>query len=835
MKRLAALFAVSGVAALVVETTWLRWFRLLFGATAPAASATLVAFFAGHALGAAWAGRRAARWRAPLRVYGTLELCAALGALAVPLLLALGERVASASYDPLRQHPVLLVGVRLAIALGASLPAAAASGATLPAIGAAAMRRVHALGTRGSALYAWNTAGAALGAAAAAFVLPDWIGVRATYGVAIGLQLAVGAVAWALAAANPLPLEDGEAPVQAGRRERQGDDSAGPWALIGLAALSGATALAGQVLLVESFAQVLDQSVYAFGAVLVVVLAALATGAALASWLARRGAPAGSVLRIGLGGAALAWLAFPGVFHALTGGLAYVKTDLPWPLSLAAPLGLAAASAGAPLLFSALILPATFALAARREGTHPGAQLGRLAAANTVGAVAGALAAPWLLLPGFGLFGAFAVLAALPGVACLVAGPGRVRRGALVAGAAALLLWQANPFRLVPVRLEAGERLVDLNTTPAGVVAVVQRPDGRLIRTDNHYALGGTADERHELRQGHLPLLLRPGARHVAYVGTATGITAAAALEHPVEAIDLVEIVPAVSRAARRYFARANRGVESDPRTVVVNDDARNFLRATRERFDVIVADLFVPWRSGTGSLYTLEHFEAVRARLRPDGVFCQWLPLYQLSRDEFEIAVRTFLEVFPHAGLFRGDFYGRFPIVALVGFAGRPPRAADVSAAVERLAATGEPDRWLTDPAGFWSLYVGGLARLGPSLAGVPLNTDDRPRIEYLAARGHAAPSGRSFFVGREFALFAERLRSAERNAGEPLFPDLPANALRATEAGSLLQQAGAAWSEGRRSDASRAMALAAERLPARLLAEGAPDPSAAEVWPGR
>jgi hypothetical protein len=114
-------------------------------------------------------------------------------------------------------------------------------------------------------------------------------------------------------------------------------------------------------------------------------------------------------------------------------------------------------------------------------------------------------------------------------------------------------------------------------------------------------------------------------------------------------------------------------------------------------------------------------------------------------------------------------------------------------------------------------------------------VNRDDRPHLQYRAGRSHGGTrAGRSFFVGREFAFFAEQIRTHERNRPRPLFPDLPPAALRAGEAGSLLQQAGAAWSEGRRGDAARALALAAERLPAHLLAEGAADPSAAELWHG-
>jgi spermidine synthase len=383
------------------------------------------------------------------------------------------------------------------------------------------------------------------------------------------------------------------------------------------------------------------------------------------------------------------------------------------------------------------------------------------------------------------------------------------------------------------VRLERGEKLVHAATTPAGVVAVVERPDGRLIRTDNHYALGGTAEQVHEERQGHLPLLLHPGARTVAYLGTATAITAGAAVAHPVERIFLVEIVPAVSAAARRDFAGANRGVHADPRARVVLDDARNFLRSTRERFDVVVGDLFVPWQSGTGSLYAREHFEAVRAHLTPDGVFCQWLPLYQLGQAELQSLLRTFADAFPRAAVFRGDFYGAYPIAALCGFAGDPAPAAAISAAAARLGAAGERDRWIADPEGFWSLYVGALAALGGAGAAWPPNTDDRPTIEFLAARAHAGAGGRAdAFVGLAWASFAESLRAADVEAGLPLWPDLDEAARRAARGGSALQAAGAYFAAGRHAEASRAVARAAELLPRRLVADAEADPTAAEVW---
>lgn len=845
MWHLGLLYLVSGLAALAAETVWLRWLRLLLGATAPAASATLVAFFTGHALGAAWAARRVRVWRSPLRAWAGLELAAAACALAVPVLLAGVERGLLPLYEALHTSPVALAGVRYAGALLATLPASFCFGATFPAVGAAALGSLRGLGAVGASLYALNTLGAAAGAALAAFVLLERIGVPGTYGLAVGLSAGVGLGALVLSRRPSLP----RAAPAAGGPPRRGGREAPPAsldarALLALAAFSGAGALALQVLLVQALALVLNQSVYAFGAVVVVVLLAGAGAAAVVAWLERheRVDPR-TLLGVALAGAALAVATFPVWLDRVTGGLAYVGGAGGGLAYLAAAVGTTALAAGPALLLVSGVLPITFALAARGTPTGPGAAfggavLGRLVAANTAGAVVGALAAPYGLLAYVGLWPAFAVLAVLYGVVAVAVPDAtprrRLRRDLVLAVGWVVLLLRASPLGVPEVRLAAGERLLHARSTPAGLVAVVERDGQRLIRLDNHYVLGGTAEQVHEERQGHLPLLLHPAPRRVVFVGPATGISAGAALAHGVQQVHLVELVPEVGRAGARFFAAANRGVYADPRARVILDDARNYLRSTRERFDVVVADLFVPWQAGAGSLYTREHFATVRERLAPDGLFCQWLPLYQLSERELRVLLRTFLDVFPRAALFRGDFYGSFPIVAAVGWKGHVPAAETLGRSATRLAAGGESDRWVSDPLGFWALYVAPLAASLPALEDVPRNTDARPRIEFLAARSHAGGrrGKQDALVGLEWVAFAERLAAAAAGSGDPLFPELAGEARRAVAGGAALQAAGALWTAGRPEAAARLLAVAAQRLPARLLAEAPPDPSAAELW---
>ena len=826
---LCVLFVASGAGALIAQTVWLRWIRDLFGATAPAVSATLVAFFVGHALGAIYAARRSRTWQNPLRSYAWIEALATLGALAVFPLLGLGEAAIGGSYDTLRDHPAALSALRFAIALAATLPAAFAFGASFPAIGAAARGAAGDLGRVGSTLYAVNLLGAALGAAAGAFFLPDMLGVTGTWLCGAGL-CALAATGAALLSLRAQPVEKAEPTPTSTRPSR------GPLAI---AALSGFGTLAAQVLLVMAMSLVLNQSVIAFGTVLVVVLAALGLGAALVAMVARASIPAARSLGLAVVFVALFMLAFPASFAALTDGLQYVGSDAPWPGYLLTCLAFAMVCAGPVLLACGLVFPLSIAWAEEQTPNIPaGSVLGALLAANTVGAIVGALAAPYVLLPAFGLWGALVAVALYYAAAAVCLpdskkGYRSLRVGLLAIGCAGIL-FAAAPLQTPMQRLADGEQSIHLRSTPAGIVSVVERRGQRLIRTDNHYTLGGTGEIVHQQRQAHVPMLLHPGARSVVHVGSATGISAGALLAHPVERIVLVELVPEVAALGARFFAEANHGVHTDPRVEVVVDDARNYLAHTHERFDVVIADLFVPWRSGTGALYTREHFENVRERLEADGVFCQWLPLYQLGQQEFRVILATFLEVFPRAGLMRGDFYGRFPIVALVGWRDKVAQPTEIEAAIARLRDNGIEDRWVTDTSGFWSLYAGALGPLASQLRATPRNTANRPHLQYLAARHHQG--GRAGlttpYVGLSWQRLTDKFRMAS-NPGDPLFPTLSPQAKTAVTAGAALQLAGALWTDKRPNEAARALSIAAERLPEHLLKEAPPDPTAADLWP--
>jgi spermidine synthase len=324
-----------------------------------------------------------------------------------------------------------------------------------------------------------------------------------------------------------------------------------------------------------------------------------------------------------------------------------------------------------------------------------------------------------------------------------------------------------DPLRAPPTHLAAGETLRATSEGPAGIVTVVDTGDDLQLRLDSYYVLGGTAAAADERRQGLLPVLLHPAPRTVAFIGMATGITASAGPALGMERTTVVELVPEVARAAAAFFAPWNAALARRPDVRVVVDDGRHWLAASDERWDVVVSDLFIPWHAGAGNLYAREMYETARRRLAPGGVFCQWLPLYQLTREEFGTIARTFLAVFPDATLWQNDFHPDRPVLALVGrLKGEP---VDVDRAAARGAALPDwsRDALLETPEGVAMLRVGDLAPAGDLLGAGPLDTDDRPVVEFTAPRltRMNAAGDKDWFTGATLATFTEAV--AERSPG--------------------------------------------------------------------
>jgi spermidine synthase len=778
-------FTLSGAAALALEALWMRSAGLVLGQTAVTTATVLACYFAGLGLGSAAA--RGIRDR-PVRLYAFLEFAAAVGAVwSLVMFYALSRDGA--------QGWLAAVGTagRVGAIAVAILPATLCFGATLPAVGQA-LADAESVGRGGGLLYAVNTLGGVLGLAAAGFGLPALIGVTASYGAAAGGSLVAGVLALAVSGfdAHELPLDTAPEKMGPTRGEREDASevvhmqpftpssrpvlAAYRGALVPhahlriVAAGAGALGLGLEVLWTRLFAQVLHNSVYSFTAVALVFLLALAAGAGAAALLLRRFAPA-RIAAAALVVAAAATVVGVWTFVHATDGLAYVGMQSGLSEYLRRIIVLAAASVGPVAFASGMVLPALWAAWDEREAAAR--PLGDLSAANTFGGIAGAIAAGFLGVPLLGIRATLLAAAVVYVILADVIAPPYARLRPL-AYAALLGIVLVNPMRMPLVHLRPeGETLRATLEGPSGIVTVVEADGDLQLRLDNYYVLGGTAAAANERRLGLVPLLLHPHPRRAAFIGLATGITASAGPAVGLEDTTIVELVPEVATAARTHFAPWNAALLERPDVNLVLDDGRRYLAATREHFDVIVSDLFIPWHAGAGSLYSREMYAVAAGRLAPGGIFCQWLPLYQLTREEFDMITHTFLSVFPQTSLWRADFYPDRPVVGLIGQLGS--RRVDLEQVGERLGRLPDwsRDPLLATPHGFGMLYAGDLAAATDIFQEARVNTDDRPLLEFMAPRLTRinAAGDKDWFTGEALAAFYDGLDRRLADDSNPLF----------------------------------------------------------------
>lgn len=749
------LFFVSGALGLVYEVLWLRQLTLLFGGTTLATTATLSAFFLGTSVGSFVLGAKSRTWSRPLRAFGLLEIGVGLGALVVDPILRAYPFVYAGLYGGLAPFPVGFALVKLLLAVVAIGWPTFLMGGTLPALGEVVAPGGRRLGIPVGGLYAINLLGAIVGALLVPFVLLPWLGVRGAYLAAVAGSVTTGAIAFVLGSRAASRAQSAPSnSVAVGEPASRGTTIRSSRAVLILAAWSGAGTLGLQVLWTRMFSLVHENSAYSFAIVVVVFLAGLFGGALLARFGLRRGLAAERLLGWAWALAGVLIVISPRVFYASTNGLEYLPGAALQP-ALERLLLLAVVTMLPACVALGSALPLLMDMCAGGE-TSAGPLLGRLLSVNTAGAILGPLLVTFLVAPALGLWKSVMLVGGLT----LLAGhwAGLTRRTGLMAWSAFVAAaWLCAPAALPPVRARTneGERIVSLREGSYGTTAVLEDSRDRWITVNNSYVLGGAAAAGEQRWQGHLPLLLHPAARRVAFVGLGTGITAGAALLHPVEQVVALELVPDVVTAARQDFGDLNARVIDDARVRVVTDDGRNYLFAAPGAFDVVVGDLLVPWRPTESSLYTREHFESVRRALSPNGIFCQWLPLYQLSESQLAILLRTFVDVFPRTTLWRGNFLASEPTLALVGQ--RDDRPLDV-AGIDRRAATLAPTLdertpFLAHPSGVWLFLVGALDKHAPALAQVPSNSDDSPWVELSSATGHVP------FTGKNLAAFLERV----------------------------------------------------------------------------
>ena len=824
MAILLLLFFASGVAALIYEVLWLKELGRLFGVTVYAAAATLAVFFLGLAAGAwAW-GARASRSANPLRIYAFLEVGIAATALAYFLILDVYRSIYGPLFAVFVDHPAAFLLVKLLLAIGVLFPPAFFMGGTLPVMAQFIVRRAAELGEKATLLYAVNTAGAATGAFLAGFYLPMTFGFRVSYLLAIALNLLIAGVAfwWSrgagAAAAIPEPPPRSRPAAGVTTADAEQLRPALFWAI---AFGSGFLTLGLEVLWTRMYAQVLQNSVYTFAAVLTTLLIALGLGSGLAHLLVRLAWHPPMVLYSLLTLSGLAVGLTPLIFYRQSSGLEYLSGDVGFGSYIASIFTSLAQVLLLPGILIGSVFPFLIQLAEGRASSA-GKTLGRLASVNTTAAILGSLTAGFVLLDAIGLWASIRCLAAaylvlaicVPAVRAPVARRGtRALAAAGPAAGLAVLAFVLTYADFATVHLDAatGEKPVEVRQGSHGTVVVVDRGGDLRIKVDNSYLVGTSASAPNLRLQSWIPLSLHPHPRSVFYLGMGTGITAGGGLDFAVERVVVSELNPDIVGAARRHFQPYLNHLFDDPRTRVVTANGRTYLYGTDERFDVVIADIFLTYKAGTGSLYTREHYETVRARLAPGGLFAQWLPLFELSRREFGIIARTMLEVFPQVTVWRRGFSPKFPLLALIGQGEATPLdAAAFERNLERLRRHAEMPEKLWFPSIPYAAYAGNLSAARSRFEAYPVATDDRPLVEYLSPitnRDHWGAHSAQVLAFSDLANFLETLFAALAPRDDPYLTNVGDEKIYQVRAGLAFYQSAAYRREGRAQEAAVAL----------------------------
>ncbi len=746
-------FLISGATGLIYEVVWTRLLTLVMGNTHYSVATVLTSFMGGLALGSYLGGRIIDRYFNPLAVYALLEAAIGLYCLLIPALIDWAHPLFKSIYLDTSQSYASASFLRFLICGGILLIPTTFMGATLPVLSKFVSKESGAIGRDVGTLYAVNTFGAVIGALASAFLLMRLWGVSATIHIAAALNLGIAAVIFVLF--RPSLARDGEAAPAA---QSTGRLNVKTVALLLAFGLSGVSALVYQIAWNRVLSLLLGSSVYAFGLILTTFILGLALGTLAFSRWQHRFADRVKVfglLQLGIGFSALAVL-------PLFGEIPFVNRWIyqNWSVDFTS-----IQFSNFAIIFTLLFVP-TFLMGGQfpvvvklvaQELETLGHNVGRVYASNTVGTIIGSFLGGFVLIPWIGIQNTVLAAVLLNGVlgvlilsrsatlrptykltvlplALLVALFG----GRMVEGwdKAVISSGSFMPYRIKDLSeaenaknkiLFYKEGMHTTVTTELSVSGnIFLRVNGK---TDASLAL----DMRTQLLSGYLPLFFSEEPKQALVIGQGSGITLGAVEQFPVEAIDLVEISPAVIEGSK-FFGPFNHQALDDERVNVILEDGRNHVALSDKQYDVIVSEPSNPWISGVGALFTIDFFDLLKKRLTPNGIACIWVHT-NMSPDSFKSITRSFSEAFPYVTMWEsivGDDY------LLIG------SSRDYRLSYEGFAAFLQKETIQRDLAriGIENIYDlmslmimdrGGLVRFSLD---APIHTDDNSLLEFSAPR---------------------------------------------------------------------------------------------------
>ncbi|MCA9668448.1 MAG: fused MFS/spermidine synthase, partial [Myxococcales bacterium] len=793
LRLLTLCFFGSGLTGLVYELVWTRRLQLVFGSTTYSVTTVLAAFMAGLGIGSYLIGRRVDRSpEQGARIYAYLEIGVAIyAAISLPLISGV-EWLYGVMQRSLELSPSGAALLKLALAFPVLALPAGMMGGTLPALVRATVRRRQGLHRAVGRLYGVNTIGAAVGTLLTGMLLIELLGLWRTVLLSATVNAGIGILVLSRLRAAERAVKEAarhrEGPPEREEALEERERAAPPVPAVGLryhlrrpdvlfcalaVVLTGVLSMSYEVVWTRLLGLVMGSSTYAFTIVLGIFLVGIASGALLYSRIARGREPSALGLAQLLCALAI-WVALTLAFIPSLPRMLMALAQLPG-LSFSRVLLFEIVFATALLLVPTLLLGAALPMAmgiVSRALGQIGRDVGGIYLANTLGAIAGSVLTGFLLVPWLGCqrtlvaglvanvilvgvgFGAFArrpLLRAFGGAIAALIGMMAVAQ----APWPAVLFDSGLAYRLHEVNaksnLELEKRLRRLPNKllfrSEGVnatISVRQFEEGITLLVNGKPDASTSTDMATQVVLGGLAALIHPAPRDVNIVGWGSGVTArTVSLLPEVRRLDVIEIERAVL-AASRYFHPVNGAIERDKRVKVYYDDARSFYLTNERRYDVIISEPSNPWMVGVSGLFSADFYALAKRRLKPGGIFGQWLQLYRVDARAVALVLRTVRQAFRHVQLWLSD---PFDVMLVASDSPIRPSRDRIATAyrqapeLARLMAAYGPGR---TPDAFFGCYLLGeksLARVAARL-GDAVMTDDRPVLEYRAVRDIYRPT---------------------------------------------------------------------------------------------
>ena len=748
------LFAGSGCSSLIYEIVWYQLLQLAIGSTAISMGFLLATFMGGLCIGSLGLPRwKGAAGQHPLRIYAMLELGIGVLGLLVLWGLPLIDRV----YVAGAEHGLPGMLLRGFISTVCLLPPTILMGASLPAIAGWIKSTPRGVSWWGL-LYGINTAGAVFGCLLAGFYLLRLFDMAVATYWAVAINIGVAAFSYMLSTRTPAQFAAPEVPGDAAPDAAPADEK--NWPVYVTIAISGACALGGEVVWTRLMGMLLGSTVYVFSIILAVFLIGLALGSTAGSWISRITRP-----RLALGwcqvllAGAIAWSAFQ------------IADSLPyWPINPLLSVNpwytfqLDMARVLWAILPPTLLWGASFPLALAaiaRPGKDSGDVVGSVYAANTFGAIVGALGISLVLVPSIGTQDSQRLLLLLSAASALFVlvpyiSEKKAMLSALVLGASMVVsIMLARDLDPIPGKLIAYGRRIAISAGNSKIlytkegrnssVAITQWNDGAIEVDVNGHVEATTEPYDMKLQRmvGHLPGVLHPNPKSVLGIGFGAGVSAGTFTRYPtIQKITVCEIESVIPPTSTRYFYKQDYDVYHNPKTHIVFDDARHYLLTTTEKFDIIASDPLDVFVKGTAAIYSEEYFESVKRHLNPGGMFSLYVPLYESDERTVRSELATFFEAFPYGTVWQNTIDGRGYDMVFMGQL--EPLKINVDEVLQRLnrpdyAPVVESLREINvgSAIDLFSTYAGRKDDLGEWTKGAEINRDIDLRLQYLGGWG--------------------------------------------------------------------------------------------------